>query len=168
MPSAKKDRVTISLHLDKRLYALLKRCSEFEKLPMSRIVDKVLEPYVEKYESATLEDMEAIDSYMKQERAEIEQQEMYDSMEEQVEDRLESLARQIHQLEENHQRHGMPKKLLDQFLDYVDSETTKSDKAQIEQLKLKGKAQSQRWLDIVEKYPLPDGINAVITKSFGK
>ena len=58
MPSAKKDRVTVSLHLDKRLYTLLKRCSAIEEMPMSRIVDDLLQSHLEKYQYHSIEEME--------------------------------------------------------------------------------------------------------------
>lgn len=158
MPSANKDRVTISLHLDKRLYVLLKRCSDFEKEPMSRIVDRVIEPYVEKYESDTLEDMAGLDSVMKEVRARKEEEEKYESMEvvNNTNNRLDGFARQLADFETNLEKYNMPKKLFLQFRDYVESETTKAEQEKVEKLKEIHKAESQRWLKITKKYPLPE------------
>lgn len=169
MPSAKKDRVTISLHLDKRIYALLKRCSEFEKEPMSRIVDRVLEPHVEKYESETLEGMEGLDSVMKQvrlEREEREEQEYYTRMESNntSSDHLDGFARQLADFETNQKRYNMPEKLIRQFRDYVKSETTKAELEKVNDLKKTHKIESQRWFTITEKYPLPEGSETFTVK----
>lgn len=155
MPSAKKDRVTISLHLNKRIYILLKRCGEFEKTPMSRIVDKVLESYVEKYESESLEDMEHLDSIMKEERAREEELEMYEAMDNHSENRLDNFASQISFLEKNHRNHNMPKELLDQFLTYIESQTSEEEQVEIQKLKELHEIENERWRKITEKYPLP-------------
>ena len=159
MPSAKKDRVTISLHLNNRIYILLKRCSEFEKEPMSRIVDKVLEPYVEKYESETLDGMEKLDSIMKQERAEIEEQDYFNNMDtiNSEDTRLDHFARTLAEFEENQAKYNMPEELVEQYKEYVNSETTKVEQKKIQKLKELHQKESQRWLKIVNKHPLPEG-----------
>ncbi len=163
MPSANKDRVTISLHLDKRLYTLLKRCSAYEKEPMSRIVDKILEPYVEKYESETLEDMNDLDSIMKQERAQQEEKEYIDRLDDcqSGDNRLDAFARQLVGLEANRDRYNMPQKFIDQFEEYIKSETSKAEQKEIEKRKELHTKESKRWIEITKKYPLPEG-----TKTF--
>lgn len=59
MPSANKDRIRVTFHLDKKLYRLLKKCSQIEDMPMSRIIDEMLESRVGKYAFRSYEDWAA-------------------------------------------------------------------------------------------------------------
>lgn len=60
MPSANKDRIRITLHVDRELYQLVKIWSKFDEIPISRLFDQVFEPHVERFKYPTPEDWEAV------------------------------------------------------------------------------------------------------------
>ncbi len=49
MPSANKDRIRVTLHVDRDLYSLAKTLSKIEGKPISRLFDEAIAPLVEKY-----------------------------------------------------------------------------------------------------------------------
>lgn len=151
MPSAKKDRVTISLHLDKRIYSLLKRCSEFEKQPMSRIVDQVLEPYVIKYKYDTLEEMKIGEDYRLMELAEKEEIEEI-TYEAPVDSHLYSIAEMLSSLEG---KKDAPLRAIEEMREYYTMKLSESEKERIHQIQEERLSESERWKKAVSKYPLP-------------
>jgi hypothetical protein len=68
MPSANKDRITVSLHVDKDIYKLAKRWSRIEGKPISRLFDEVFAPHVEAYKYPTPEDWYAAQAEMQLEK----------------------------------------------------------------------------------------------------
>ena len=50
MPSANKDRIRVTLHVDRKIYALVKMWSEIDQKPISRLFDEVFKPHVERFE----------------------------------------------------------------------------------------------------------------------
>jgi hypothetical protein len=50
MPSANKDRIRVTLHVDRKIYALVKMWSEVDQKPISRLFDDVFWPHVERFE----------------------------------------------------------------------------------------------------------------------
>lgn len=151
MPSANKDRVTMSLHLDKRVYALLKRCSAFEKQPMSRIVDQQLSLYVEKYGYDTMEESELGERYRLEELA---RQEEIQAMtyEPSREDELTIIANSLASLEKDKKA---PQDAIRQLREYYLENLSEAEKKRIEQIKTEQKAESDRWKEIAKQYPLP-------------
>lgn len=150
MPSANKDRFTISLHLDKRICALLKRCSAIEKIPMSRIVDQQLSPYLEKYSYDTKEESEIGESIRLMELARQKEIERLTS-EPSRDSELSVLANTLSSLANEA---DAPKKAIKEMREYLMS---KLDSTEIEKIKLiqkEQKAENERWKEIVKKYPL--------------
>lgn len=150
MTSANKDRVTISLHLDKRTHALLKRCSAFEKLPMSRIVDKQLASYLEKYSYETIEQSEKEEQYRLEEEARREETEVM-TYEPTREDELTGLANSLSLLDK---QKNAPQKAIQELRDYLLSNISETEKMRIEQIQKEQKAESDRWKEIAKQYPL--------------
>jgi hypothetical protein len=151
MPSANKDRVTISLHLDKRIYSLLKRCSEFEKQPMSRIVDQVLEPYVIKYQYDTLEEMEIGEDHRLRDLAEEEEIERM-TYEPPADSHLASIAEMLSSLEG---KQDAPIRAIEEMREYYTMKLSESEKERIQQIQEERLSESERWKKAVAKYPLP-------------
>lgn len=151
MPSANKDRVTISLHLDKRTHALLKRGSAIEKQPMSRIVDKQLSKYLEQYAYDTLEQSYQCEPHRLEELAREEEIEAM-SYEPTQEDELAGLARQLSSLEE---REGAPIDAIKQIRAYLLEGLDESELERVRQIQREQKAESERWKEIAKKFPLP-------------
>lgn len=61
MPSANKDRIRVTLHVDRGIYSLLQKMSKVEQKPMSRIIDEAIKPLVERYQFPTPESWERFD-----------------------------------------------------------------------------------------------------------
>lgn len=151
MPSTNKDRVTISLHLDKRTHALLKRCSAIEKQPMSRFVDKQLGLYLEKYAYDTFEESEIAEPYRLEEIARAEELEMM-TYEHTRDDELSSLANNLSSLED---LTGAPVEAIQELRNYLLGGLNESEHTRITQLQKEKQAESDRWKEIAKKYPLP-------------
>lgn len=58
MPSASKDRIRVTLHVDREIYRLAKIWSRFSEKPLSRLFDEAFEPHVKCFKYPTPEDWE--------------------------------------------------------------------------------------------------------------
>jgi hypothetical protein len=59
---AHKDKIRATFYIDKKLYQLLKRCSQIEEIPMSSIInDDILKERVRQYEFSTPEEWENVE-----------------------------------------------------------------------------------------------------------
>jgi hypothetical protein len=58
MPSANKDRIRITLHVDREIYRLVKIWSKIDNIPISRLFDQVFAPQVKRFTYPSPEDWE--------------------------------------------------------------------------------------------------------------
>ena len=157
MPSAKKDRVTVSLHLDRRLYTLLKRCSLLEEMPMSRIVDDLLESQLAKYQYDSLErsEKEEENKIMYEAILEHEQEQDFGPDDIPVDEKVKELRRKIASLEEIEPSEKYPLEILEAWKAQLISKCTEAEKEALERLKAQRLEMMKRWKEACEKFPLP-------------
>jgi len=120
MPSANKDRIRVTLHVDREIYGLLKKWSLIDEKPISRIFDDVFAPLVERFKYSSLEEWEVAEYVARQEEEE--------TMDEAL----------IEEMEREAQLDSMP-----------ESEQRKLAMAQLKKLKKKDEEYRARWRKVV-------------------
>lgn len=81
MPSANKDRIRVTLHVDKEIYALLKKWSFVDEKPISRIFDEVFAPLVERFKYPSPEDWDIAQQIAHKEEEEARNEALIEEME---------------------------------------------------------------------------------------
>lgn len=147
------DKIRATFYIDKRLYQLLKRCSEVEDIPMSSIIEKdILEKRVGQYSYNSLKEWEDYQRYVLSEQAEEEENKTYwEHYEKSPEGVFESAKFIISkQLKEGKIKAEKAEKLI------LQAEKKYQDdlEAQLKEEEEKRKKMEERWLTAVKKFPI--------------
>ena len=159
MVTAKESRVTVSLHLNKNLYTLLKRCSKIEKRPMSRIVDQLLENNLDKYQFETLEKWEAEEEHrrmLEQIEAHEEQDQEYDQDHAPlpIDAIVERLKKNLESLEKLKPNQNISRGKIAAWKADILSKYKKAEQDAHKQHKERKKRRANHWRDVCRKLPL--------------
>jgi hypothetical protein len=153
MPSANKDRTTVSFHIDKKLYVLLKRCSAIENLPMSRIIDSVIRPYVEKYQFDTLEEWEKADE-LKRFLQSVEEEPEGPSEEEMIAAEAEALRTTLDKMEKARNEGKLTDEKYEYFKNHYIGELSKAEDEALENRRKKREEKIRKWQKVCKEFPI--------------
>jgi len=156
MSSANKDRTTVSFHIDKRLHGLLKRCSAIEDLPMSRIIDMVLRPYVEKYQYNTIDEWELAEEIQSLEAQDDHKETFYyePTEEEKIKYAADQLRNSLEKLDKRKAEGKITEERYEQIKDFYLSEYDQASQGALEAAKREREAKRRKWESACKDFPL--------------
>lgn len=147
------DKIRATFYIDKRLYQLLKRCSEIEQIPMSSIIENdILEERLGKYSYDSLKEWEDYEKHvLPEESEEKENKEYWNYYTNSPEGKLDSAKHLISkQLKEGVIKEERANNLIRQ----AEGKYQEDMEAQIKEEEEKRKKMEERWRKAIQKFPL--------------